>query len=174
MLSAWLVRNPSISELFLSAHRVCGGWSGTHSRANITVQEAMRVQRLPIYQSQRWHPNMHICRHTHTHTHRLLDQTWVLQFYCRWKSNTDREFGITNRVSGAEIEITNFLLCLTTLNSQLWAMKTSPAEECKSSLHGFVVSCKDAIIQQPQTKSCHPPGGQWSMTKESSWKHLRI
>lgn len=84
-----------------------------------------------------------------------------------------REFSITARVPGVEIEITNFLLCLT-LNSQLWVMKSSPAEESKSSLHGCVVSCKDAIIQQPQTKSCHPPGGQWSMTKESSWKHLRI
>lgn len=77
-------------------------------------------------------------------------------------------------VIGVGIEITNFLLFLTILNSQLWVMKTSPAEERKSSLHGFVLSCKDAIIKPPQTKSCHAPGGQWSVTIEGSWKHLRI
>ena len=108
------------------------------------------------------------------HTYHPLYQTCILQFYCCSKSNTDRTFGFTARVPWVKIEITNFLLCLTNLNSQLWVMKTSPAEERKSSLHGFVVSCKDAIIQQPQTKSCHPSGGHWSMTRESSWKHLCI
>lgn len=112
--------------------------------------------------------------HLQTHTYHPLYMTCVLPFYRHLKSDTDREFSITARVPGVEIEITHFLLCLTTLNSQLWVMKTSLAEEHKSCLHGFVVSCADAIIQQPQTKSCHPPGGQWCMIKERSWKHLRI
>lgn len=125
------------------------------------------VKRSPIYQGQPWHLAMH--------TYIILfTRPAFCSFTAAWNPTQAKGGSMEAQVIVAEIEITKFLLFLTILNSQLWVMKTSPAEERKSFLHGFVLSCKDAIIKLPQTKSCHAPGGQWSVTIESSWKHLRI
>lgn len=124
--------------------------------------------------SLRANPDILPCTCICSHIYHPLYQTGVLQFYSCLKSNTGKRRPHGGSGYWGWDWNHKFLLFLTILNSQLWVMKTSPAEQRKSFLHGFVLSCKDAIRKPAQTKSCHAPGGQWSMTIESSWKHLRI